>query len=186
MSVRVFVRLWNQTPVLGQSRRNHPRMVTAHTASDLVNARDEHWSMRPHKLHSNKASNNIYNPRTGVWGLGSTAAGRRGVWGLGLLQGLGLGGGSGVWVRGPQGRGPAPNKGATHTWGRPRQHVPPAKFFGEALAFTVFLCFSCFEEQEQHLQSAEIMYISRNYVQLHISLGADAHRFHTLPGVSHA
>ena len=48
MSVRVFVLLWNQTPVLGQSRRNQSRMVTAHTASDLVNARDEHWSMRPH------------------------------------------------------------------------------------------------------------------------------------------
>ena len=31
-------------------------------------------------------------------------------------------------------------------------------FRGEALAFTVFLCFSCFKEQELHLQSAEIMY----------------------------
>ena len=45
----------------------------------------------------------------------------------------------------------------------PRQHVPPAIFFWEVLAFTVFLCFSCFNEQELHLQSAEIMY---NWVQL--------------------
>ena len=36
-------------------------------------------------------------------------------------------------------------------------------FRGEALSFTVFLCFSCFKEQELHLQSAEIMY---NWVQL--------------------
>ena len=50
MSVRVFALLRNQTPVLGRSRRNQSRMVTAHTAPDLVNARDEHWSMRPHSF----------------------------------------------------------------------------------------------------------------------------------------
>ena len=32
------------------------------------------------------------------------------------------------------------------------------RFFGGVLAFTDFLCFSCFNEQELHLQSAEIMY----------------------------
>ena len=48
MNVRVFALPWNQTPVVGQNCRNQSRMVTLHTAPDLVNARDEHWSMRPH------------------------------------------------------------------------------------------------------------------------------------------
>ena len=69
MSVRVFVLLWNQTPVLGQSRRNQSRMVTAHTASDLVNARDEHWSMRPHSVAMHLAGGMAPAPPQGAVGM---------------------------------------------------------------------------------------------------------------------
>ena len=40
MSVCVLALLWNQTPVLGQSCRDQSRMVTSHTAPDLVSARE--------------------------------------------------------------------------------------------------------------------------------------------------